>query len=111
MKLSNKQIENVIIVCVTGQIDPTTAPDLVKYFMDQLKKSVHIVADFSEVHYISSAGLRVLLTTVKEARKRGGDLRMAALQDDVESVLTLSGFDSFLKLYPDIDAAVESFSD
>jgi len=111
MKLSNKQIKNVVIVHVTGQIDATTAADLVNYFMDQFKKSAHIVADFSKVHYISSAGLRVLLTTVKEARKRGGDLRMAALQDDVESVLTLTGFDSFLKLYPDIDVAVESFSE
>jgi anti-sigma B factor antagonist len=61
------------------------------------------------VEYTSSAGLRALLATVKEARIKGGDLRLASVGGSVHRVLELSGFTSILKLYGDVDAAVASY--
>ena len=68
-----------------------------------------LVADFSEVDYTSSAGLRVLLGTVKHARSRGGDLRLARPHPEVLKVLNLSGFTSILRVFDTVDDAVESF--
>jgi anti-sigma B factor antagonist len=62
------------------------------------------------VNYTSSAGLRALLGNVKESRRLGGDLRIAAMQPAVERVLSLSGFTSIIKVYSDTGAAVSSFS-
>ena len=61
------------------------------------------------MEYTSSAGLRVLLTTLKDARQRGGDLRLAEIRPNVRQVLELSGFTSILKCYPDVNGAVTSF--
>ena len=46
---------------------------------------------------------------MKEARSRGGDIRLAEVRENVRKVLELSGFTSILKLFPDIDSAVASF--
>jgi anti-anti-sigma factor len=51
----------------------------------------------------------VLLGTVKEARRHGGDLRLAAVRAPVLRVLELSGFTSILKCFADVPTAVGSF--
>jgi len=88
-----------------------TAPDLVGSFRAQVSGgNIQIVGDFARVEYTSSAGLRALLETVKETRQHGGDLRLAAVQPEVLRVLELSGFTHILKLFPDIESAVASFT-
>ena len=110
MQISIAQQQHVTVVAVLGSIDALTADALVSALSEQLQAgNTRLVAAFDGVEYTSSAGLRVLLGTLKEARQRGGDLRLAAVQDRVWRVLELSGFTSILKCYPDVSSAVASF--
>jgi anti-sigma B factor antagonist len=111
MKLDAKQIENVVIVFIEGDLDAQNGPELAQFFKDQMADNVNLIADFSKVEFISSAGLRVLLATVKEARRQGGDLRLAATQKNVNEVLTISGFTRIIKIYKKVDEAIKSFSE
>ena len=100
----------VEVVVIAGSVDGATAPSLVAAFRQRVGEGrIRIVGDFAAVDYISSAGLRALLETVKEARQRGGDLRLAAVQPDVRRVLDLAGFTGILKLYVSAEEAVASF--
>ena len=100
----------VEVVVIAGSVDGATAPSLVAAFRQRVGEGrIRIVGDFAGVDYISSAGLRALLETVKEARQRGGDLRLAAVQPDVRRVLDLAGFTGILKLYANVEEAVASF--
>jgi anti-anti-sigma factor len=110
MELSTVLSDDVIIVSVKGEVDAITAPELDAFLKDQLDQRRNMVVNFSRLDYISSAGLRVLLAVVKEARKSGGDLRLAKIKENVEKVLSVSGFTNILKIYPDVDTAVGSFS-
>ena len=101
---------DVTIAAISGSVDSLTA----EHLMEALGKAVsehrvRLVADFSEVVYTSSAGLRALLATLKDARRQGGDFRLAGVQPGVLRVLELSGFTSILKLYGDVGSAVASF--
>jgi anti-anti-sigma factor len=58
---------------------------------------------------MSSAGLRALLATLKEARHQRGDFRLAAVQDNVRQVLEMSGFTGIFQVFPTVEAAVTSF--
>lgn len=111
MQVTTEQRGNVLLVHVGGSVDGLTSGDLQRA-MDEQFAAGHsrIVADLTGVDYTSSAGLRVLLGTLKEARGRGGDLRLAGLRDEVRRVLDLSGFLSILKTFPDAEAAVASFA-
>jgi anti-sigma B factor antagonist len=108
--ISIEQRAHVTVVSVAGSIDALTADSLDDALDEQVSSGrTRLVAALSGVDYTSSAGLRVLLTTLKAARRRGGDLRIAELQDQVRRVLELSGFTGILKCYPDVQAAVASF--
>lgn len=110
MDVSIHQYDHVAVVVITGSIDALTADALVTTLLAELQQGrTRLVADFSAVEYTSSAGLRVLLTTLKDARQRGGDLRLAHIRPNVRQVLELSGFTSILKCFPDRDSAIASY--
>lgn len=111
MQISITQQEHVTIVAVTGSIDALTADALVTALLAEVSAGrTRLVAHFGAVEYTSSAGLRVLLSTLKEARQRGGDLRIASIRPNVRQVLELSGFTSILKCFADVDGAVGSYA-
>jgi len=98
------------VVGIRGSVDGMTAGALTDALSELVKNGrTRLVADFTEVDYISSAGLRALLGAMKEARHGGGDFRLAAIRPDVQRVLELSGFLSILKTFADVEGALGSF--
>jgi anti-sigma B factor antagonist len=102
--------DDTTIVKVTGSVDGLSAGQLSSSFGPPIAEGrVRLVADFSGVNYTSSAGLRSLLGAVNDSRRQGGDLRIAALQPQVERVLALSGFTAIIQTFADVEAAVASY--
>lgn len=111
MDLNKHIIDDVVVVSISGQLDGTNANDALAFFEAQYSEnSTKVLADFKEVSFVSSAGLRVLLSVVKELRRMGGDLRLVALQPDVQKVLAATGFTRIFKIYDDLEAGVAAFS-
>ena len=101
---------DVTVAAISGSVDSLTAEHLMQTLGQAVSgQRVRLVADFSAVVYPSSAGLRALLAPLKDARRLGGDFRLAGVQPAVLRVLELSGFTSILKLYGDVGSAVASF--
>ncbi len=110
MEIRFSDENEITIVMIEGSVDGMTADAFLSTVGEKVRGgSTRLVADFSGVDYTSSAGLRALLATTKEARSRGGDFRLAAVRADVHRVLELSGFTTILKLYGDVPAAVASY--
>lgn len=110
MEIQDKQVDDITTLSLQGSIDAMTAPKITEYIQELIAKgNVKLVADFSDVDYTSSAGLRVLLGAIKDTRAQGGDMRLAGVQPDVLKVLSLSGFTNILKMFDDVDAAVASY--
>jgi anti-anti-sigma factor len=110
MHISIDQQDGITVVAVAGSLDALTADTLTAALQEQVRAGhTRLVAALAGLEYTSSAGLRVLLGTLKDARQRGGDLRIAGGQERVRRVLELSGFTSILKCYPDVPSAVASY--
>lgn len=110
MNISAENHGPVTVVRVEGSLDALTAPALTEFFSQQIAgNNPRLIADLSGLEYTSSAGLRVLLAAVKEARQQGGDLRLAAVTPQVNKVLSMSGFTNILKMYPDQSSAISSY--
>lgn len=110
MIINDNLTNDVVIIKISGDIDALTAPNITEHIREHISKGkFKLVADLSEVQYTSSAGLRTLLTAVKETRNNNGDMRLACVQSDVHKVLTLTGFNNILKIFPNTDTAVNSF--
>jgi anti-sigma B factor antagonist len=61
------------------------------------------------VSYLSSAGLRVILGATRQARSKGGDLRLAGAAGDIRRVVDMAGFSKLIKTFPTAAEAVASF--
>ncbi len=100
----------VDVVTLNGALDAVSAPKLT----ETVNKIVHagqidVVVDFSGVNFMSSAGLRAILLSIKEARARGGDVRFAATSPAVDKIIHMSGFHNIIKIFPTVDEALASF--
>ena len=99
------------VVVLTGSVNGLTAERMQAALLAEVEGGhVQLVGDLAGVEYTSSAGLRALLATVKQARSQGGDLRLAAVTPAVRKGLELSGFTTVLRLFDDVETAVSSYA-
>jgi anti-anti-sigma factor len=87
--------------CVTakGRIDALSASELQKVFQQLILEGARVLlADLTGIHYISSAGLRVFITTQKELKKVGGEMLLAGLTPQVFDVFKVSGVDQLFQV-------------
>jgi anti-sigma B factor antagonist len=111
LDLSTRRNGDVTVVAVVGSVDAVTTPRLAEALEAELEVGNHdLVVDLSDVDYMSSAGLRAVLATVKRARAAGGDLRLAAVQPAVFKVFELSGFTSIVRFFDHADDAATSYA-
>ncbi len=68
-----------------------------------------IVLDLSGVRYISSTGLGTMIAALTSVKNKGGDLRLAAVTEKVESLFVITQLVKVFKEYETVDRAVESF--
>ena len=99
MQFSTRTSNDIHIVAITGSLDSTTSPEAQKSLDAVVAGAKKVVLDFSELDYISSAGLRVLLGAAKHLRASGGTLGMFGLNQSVREVFEISGFSSILTIY------------
>ena len=107
MDISVQKSDQISIVSITGSIDALTADQITGCVDEQINSGEkYLIIDLSEVEFMSSAGLRVILGALKETRKQSGDLYIAGARAGVERVLKMSGFSKILKIYDNVDNAI-----
>ena len=81
-----------LIVAVQGRLDTLTSPKLESELEPSLAKATTLVLDLAGVDYLSSAGLRLLLTYQKRFKKEGGSFKLRNIQPGVMEILRMTGF-------------------
>ena len=97
MELLTERTEQQLKVAIVGRLDTTTAPELDAMLKDSLDGVQELVLDCAKMDYISSAGLRVLLTTQKRMSKQGS-MKLTGVQEAVMDVFEITGFSGFLEI-------------
>ncbi len=110
MQISSRDLKRVNVVTVSGRVDSAASPELEKALQDLLEGRRHqIVMELADVEYMSSAGLRALVSALKTAKKAGGDVVIARPSERVREVIDLAGLTSVFTVYEDTLEAVGSF--
>jgi anti-sigma B factor antagonist len=100
----------LVIVNPHQNLDTGTATETEQALLALVDQgSRRIVIDFTDVPYVSSAGLRVLLATAKLLRTKGGELRVCALNAGVQEVFEISGFNTLLPVFASTAEAIQGF--
>lgn len=97
MNVDVSKNETLLLITVSGRIDPTTAPEFEKAVMENLDGVQDLVLDLKDVPYTSSAGLRTLLLAQKKMMKQG-TMTLKNVQSSVLEVLKVTGYIKFLNI-------------
>ena len=95
MTIEIKKLANETIIEVVGRLDTITAPSLDKTINEDLGDTKNLVLDFKGMGYISSAGLRVLLSAQKKMQKIGS-MKVVNVCEEVMDVFEMTGFADIL---------------
>jgi len=96
MDILKVQGEHYITFKMVGNIDGAAAPALEAQLIPALDEAKFITIDFSEVKYVSSAGMRVLLVGEKKAKSKGGKMTIANVSPFVMEIFDVTGFANIL---------------
>ncbi len=110
MRIKTREAYDVLVVDVEGKLDTTTSgqayDEMVRISQGGQKK---ILVNLKDLEYVSSAGLRVLLTASKLLQTSGGQLKFCEPRESVEQALSISGFNSLLSVHATEGEAIKSF--
>lgn len=110
MELTCHDERGVMIIALTGDLDATNNEQLGHMFERLLAEGhIQVVLDLTEVEFIDSAGLVVMIRCLKRIRSRAGDVYLAALQPEVRCVLELTRLDRVFESFINVPAAVQHF--
>ena len=92
LQISKELTGEIFTVKLVGELNVKTSPTLESEIKNSLDGVKELHLDFSEVKYISSAGLRVLLAMEKAMRRQGGKMTLLHVNSDVKEIIKLAGF-------------------
>lgn len=97
MTIQKNRNGSVLTLAVAGRLETTTAPELEAVVKTELDGVDSLVLDFSNLEYISSAGLRVLLTAQKTMNQQG-EIKVTGVNEIVGEVFEITGFSDILTI-------------
>lgn len=97
MNITKKLDGNKFEIKVDGRLDTTTAPQLEEEIKAGIDGVTELIIDFSDLEYISSAGLRVLLSAQKIMNKQG-TMKVTGVNDTIMEIFDVTGFADILTI-------------
>lgn len=97
MKITKKTAGSALTIALSGRLDTTTSPELEREIKSDISQVTERSFDFTELEYISSAGLRVLLTAQKIMNKQGR-MVIRHVSEAVLEVFDITGFSDILTI-------------
>ena len=98
MNIDKNYSDKELTLTVEGRIDTITSQELDKEINEEMGNFDSLIMDFTDLEYISSAGLRVLIATQKKLKPENIPFVIKNVNDTVNEIFRMSGFDKLLKI-------------
>ena len=103
MEVQQELINNWQIIKVTGEIDSKTVSTLRSFIDEKLIEDKAVALDLTNVPFMSSAGLRTLLTLQRSTSKMNVDLALIGVAIEIQDTMKVTGFLQYFKIYDSIE--------
>ena len=102
MNLSSSTTQGWQVIHVVGQVDSKTVTSLRDYIDAELKEGLPVALDLTGVPFMSSAGLRTLLTLHRRTQEMGVALALVGISNDIADTMKVTGFYDYFTIYSDL---------
>ncbi|WP_353673889.1 STAS domain-containing protein [Synechocystis sp. LKSZ1] len=110
MEINLKTVEDVKIAVLVGDVDASTAPTVTEQILPLVESHGKILLDMTGVAYMSSAGLRMLLSLYRQAAAQESQLVLIGLSEDVKDTMSVTGFLDFFQISDTVEAGLASLT-
>ncbi|NDJ21796.1 anti-sigma factor antagonist [Nostoc sp. B(2019)] len=102
------ELPKVTLVEVIGDIDTNTAPLVQEQILPLAQAGTRMIIEMTKVPYMSSAGLRVLLSLYRQISAQGGQIVLVGLSEEIQDTMSITGFLDFFQTRDTRDQALEA---
>ncbi|MBX2976025.1 MAG: STAS domain-containing protein [Ignavibacteriaceae bacterium] len=107
MEFSSEKISSYNLISLNGRLDTITSISFEKYLLNEIESNQsNFILDCKNLSYISSAGLRILLLLSKKVKPLNGEVVLVGLQEQIEEVFRISGFDALFRIHISVDEVI-----
>ncbi len=94
---------------IKGRLDAASTPELEQKVLLSLDRGItHLIMDFSELEYINSAGLRILVMSYQRLKPQGGQVMVCGVRDYIAEIFDISGYNRVFAMCSDVHAALKN---
>ena len=112
MEITQKEENGIVSIVIKGRLDADSSPEAEKVVKNALgEQTDRILFDLGQMEYLSSAGLRVLLSAAKEMRRREGKIVLCSLNEFVKEIFEVSGFQSLIPITDTVESGIDVLSE
>ncbi len=105
------EFNGINVIGLSGYLDAHTAPELERVFDNLIEeKKFKVVVNFTNLNYISSAGLGVFMAYVETMRENRGDIKFCCLKSEVYNIFNLLGFPVLYDFFDSLDEAIQKYN-
>lgn len=105
-----REQDGIVILELSGDLDIDGVPKVKKAFEGYFGKGlIRVVLDLSGMKYTSSAGMGVFMGIARQVKEKGGDVKMAGINDRVGRIFSLIGITRIFSIYTTVEDALGSF--
>ncbi len=106
MELSIRTTDDITVVAISGDLDAATAPLAQQQVLPLATAGSRILLDLSAVPYMSSAGLRMLLSTYRQLSANGGRIVLVGVAEEIQDTMSVTGFINFFTILNTVDEGI-----
>jgi len=104
------EVNQKTVLRIEGRLDAASAPVLENKLTELISSGkTQLVLDFAKVDYLSSAGMRLLLSTTKKLKSADGKLHFCSISEEVMEIIKMAGFERILSIYQTEQEAINAF--
>lgn len=110
LSVNVKLVGDTTILEVSGDVDGSTAPDLQEQVLAAASPGCRLLLDMSQVTFMSSAGLRVMLLLYRQISGNSGKVVLVGLSEDLQDTMSATGFLKFFTIADTLDAGEQALN-
>jgi len=99
MEVNVEMIDKITVIELNGDLDSNSANQVQSKILSLANENSRILLDMTNVKYMSSAGLRLLLLLYRQVREQVGHIAITGLNDEVKDVMAITGFLDFFAIF------------
>jgi anti-sigma B factor antagonist len=110
MEINVKPVGQVTVIEISGEIDSNTAPQAQERVLPVVQPGAKILLDMSRVGYMSSAGLRMLLSMYRQITQQQGSIVLVGLAEEIKDTMSITGFLNFFTTRDTVDEGLNALA-